>query len=209
MIFVMKTSVISIRQPDASKIALLEINSYSVIAFPTDTVYGIGCLVTMPKAIEKLFAIKGRDSNKAIPILLGDISQLNQVVQSLSPQAAKLAEHFWPGALTLIVNKQPNLPAVISPYPTIGVRIPNHSWLRQLIIQSGPLAATSANLSGFPEAKNINEVLAHLEGKISLVIDGGQCSGGIPSTVVDCSGLEVKILREGAIKTNEIISVIR
>jgi L-threonylcarbamoyladenylate synthase len=204
----MKTRLISINQQDANEIALEEINSLGVIAFPTDTVYGIGCLATKSNAVEKLFTIKGRDINKAIPILLGEISQLNQVAQPLSPQAASLAEHFWPGALTIIVNKLPNLPTVISLYPTIGVRIPNYPWLRQLICQSGPLAATSANLSGFPETKNVEEVLGQLIGKIPLVIDGGQCSGGIPSTVVDCSGLEVKILREGAIKGNEILSVI-
>ena len=200
----METKIISMDQEDACKLALQTLYKSGVVAFPTDTVYGIGCLISDQIAVERLFIIKGRDLSKAIPILLGDISQIEQIAPLLNQKAMILAQQYWPGALTLIVPKRPDLLKIISPYPTVAVRIPKHAWLQSLIIKSGPLAVTSANLSGMPPARTAKEVITQLDSRIELVIDGGECSGGVPSSIVDCSISEVKVLREGAISEKEI-----
>ncbi len=203
------TKIIPIDAQNSISFALKEMQKGEVIAIPTDTVYGIACLISIPSAIEQIYTIKGRASNKAIPILIGEIEQLTLIAKELSPSAKKLTQNFWPGALTLIVKRRSELPTQLSPYPTVGVRMPNHVWLQHLIAQSGPIAATSANLSGQAEATTAGEVLNQLKGRITLLIDGGVCKGGIPSTVVDCSGVEIKILREGAIQSQMILNSLR
>ena len=200
----METKIISMNQEDACELTLQTLYKSGVVAFPTDTVYGIGCLISDQIAVERLFIIKGRDLSKAIPILLGDISQIEQIAPLLNQKAMILAQHYWPGALTLIVPKLPDLLKIISPYPTVAVRIPKHTWLQSLIIKSGPLAVTSANLSDMPPARTAKEVITQLDSRIELVIDGEECSGGVPSSIVDCSISEVKVLREGAISEKEI-----
>jgi len=180
-----------------------------VIAIPTDTVYGIACLAFNSLAIERIFSIKGRDSNKALPILINNIKQLELFAQPINKNAKKLIESFWPGALTIIVLRKHTLPENLSPYPTVGVRMPKHPWLINLIEKVGPLAVTSANLSGHPEACNAQEVDEELNGKIDLIFDGGQSTLILPSTVVDCSGPEIKILREGPIKSEMITTILQ
>ena len=204
-----KIQLIPINASNSLQQAMQAMRQGQVIAIPTDTVYGIACMIYLPSAIEQIYTIKGRESTKAIPILIGDISQLTKVAQELNSQAKLLADKFWPGALTLVVARRSELPIKLSPYPTVGVRMPKHDWLRQLILTAGPLAVTSANLSGQPDATTAEEVLIQLHGNIKLVIDGGRCAAGIPSTVVDCSTTEVKILREGAIKAQLILDSLR
>ena len=204
-----KIQLIPVNVSNSLQQAMQAMRQGQVIAIPTDTVYGIACMIYLPSAIEQIYTIKGRESTKAIPILIGDISQLTQVAQELNSQAKLLADKFWPGALTLVVARRSELPIKLSPYPTVGVRMPKHDWLRQLILTAGPLAVTSANLSGQPDATTAEEVLIQLYGNIKLVIDGGRCIAGIPSTVVDCSTTEVKILREGAIKAQLILDSLR
>jgi L-threonylcarbamoyladenylate synthase len=200
----MKTKVIPQANPQSCQAALEIINSGGVVALPTDTVYGIACALNKPEAIHQLYEIKQRDALKAIPVLVGEIQQLRFITDNFNPQAQKLADHFWPGALTIIVEKKENLPQELTIYPTVGIRMPAHAWLLELIRQSGPLAATSANLSGKTSPATASEVLAQLENRIELIIDGGACKGGIPSTVVDCSQPELKILREGGIPPDAI-----
>ncbi len=180
-----------------------------VIAIPTDTVYGIACVAFNTTAIERIFSIKSRAVTKALPILIGNLEQLEQVAQPINKNAEKLVKTFWPGALTLVVFRKHNLPENLSPYPTVGVRMPKHAWLIELIKNVGPLATTSANLSGQPEAHNALEVAQTLNEKIDLIIDGGQSAVTLPSTVVDCSGSEIKILREGPIKSAAILNLIQ
>jgi L-threonylcarbamoyladenylate synthase len=203
------SKIISMDHPDSQSIAIDRLMNNGVIAIPTDTVYGIACLAFSTKAIERIFSIKHRDSNKALPILIGSITQLNQIAQSIGNKTKKLISEFWPGPLTLIVNRKPCLPEQLSPYPTIGVRMPNHTWLIELIKKVGPLATTSANLSGKSEARNVMEINEVFGKKIDLIIDGGQSSMSLPSTVVDCSGFEMKILREGAIKSATILQILQ
>jgi len=179
-----------------------------LVAFPTDTVYGVGALVGNPRAIAQLYAVKGRTEEKAIPILLSDPAQLELVTLDASEMALRLARRFWPGALTLVLPKHPSLPEEISTQPTVGVRMPDHPVALGLMRLSGPLAVTSANLSGGANAVTAQEVLEQLGGRIPLILDGGQTPGGSPSTVVDCTGAEPRILRQGPISLKEIYKVL-
>ena len=200
----MKTRIILAEQPDSISVALSILQKNGVIAFPTDTVYGLAASAFDAQAIELLFIAKGRDFNKSIAVLIGDIAQLPQLTESFTPSARKLAERFWPGALTLVVPRHPNLPNILSPTPTIGVRMPDHTFARAILNAAGPLATTSANISGGPNPKTAQDVLQQLDGRIDLILDGGVCPGGIPSTVVDCTRAEPKVLRQGAITEQQL-----
>jgi L-threonylcarbamoyladenylate synthase len=175
------------------------------VAFPTDTVYGVGALVSDAQAIARLYEVKGRGSEKAIPILLSDPAELDQVAFEVGEMARRLAARFWPGPLTLVVPKRPSLPEALSAQPTVGVRMPDHSVALALMRQTGPLAVTSANISGAASSVTAEEVLAQLGGRIPLILDGGRTPGGISSTVVDCTGLEPRILRVGPISLQDIL----
>jgi L-threonylcarbamoyladenylate synthase len=200
----MKTILLPSTHPDALFLALEIVKRGGVVAFPTDTVYGIGVSVYMGESIEKLFVAKGRGENKAIPVLVGEVAHLSQVTRSINDLAWRLARHFWPGPLTLIVPRHPALPASLSPLPTVGVRMPDHPFTLGLLKRSGPLATTSANLSGASNPLTAQDVLAQLDGRIDLVLDGGVCPGGVPSTIVDCTGKELKILRQGPISLDDL-----
>lgn len=204
----MKTRIIEQTSNIAFHEALDAIRNGGVIALPTDTVYGIACSVSYPKAIQTLYEIKIRESIKAIPVLIADLDQIGQVANNLNGNAQKLAESFWPGALTIIVEKNGLLPANLTIHPTVGIRMPDHDWLRALMRETGPLAATSANISGESSPSTAIQVLTQLEGRVDLIIDGGECKGGISSTVVDCSNEEIIILRIGGITPEEIHSAL-
>lgn len=179
------------------------------MAIPTDTVYGIACLAADKSAITEIYRIKERDHSKAIAVLIGDSSQITAVTNQLTDCARILAERYWPGALTIVLDKKDTLPEELSPFTTIGVRIPDHEWLRNLLIQTGPLAVSSANISGKMSPSSIIQVLEQLKYKIPLIIDGGECKGGVPSTVVDCVKNEATILRAGAITKDKIFKTIQ
>jgi L-threonylcarbamoyladenylate synthase len=175
-----------------------------LVAFPTDTVYGVGTLAFNAAAVRSIYIAKDRPDDKAIPVLIGDSTDLEKVTQEITEAASRLAARFWPGPLTLVVSKRPDLPETVSATPTVGVRVPDHALARKLLSAAGPMAVTSANLSGQPSPSTAQEVLAQLGGRIALIIDGGKTPGGIPSTVVDCSGQEIRILREGPILKDQI-----
>ena len=200
----MQTKVISITQTDIIDLAVKVFSQGGIVAFPTDTVYGVGALVQNEKSIEKLFLAKGRDFNKAIAVLIGDLNQLSLLTSNFNARAQKLANWFWPGGLTLVVEKTACLPMILSPLPTIGIRMPDHVFTRELLVRMGPLATTSANISGGMNPLTARDVLDQLEGKIDLVIDGGKAPGGTPSTVVDCTKEEPEIVRIGEISRDEI-----
>ncbi len=195
----MITKILSVDDPNSLPQALEILQGGGVIAFPTDTVYGLGCRVDSSQSIDRIYQIKERDLAKAIPVLIGDVAHLARVSTGLGGTARKLAARFWPGALTLVVPRNPELPANLSQLPTIGVRMPDHPFALALLRSAGPLATTSANLSGLPSPVTARDVLNQLEDRVDLVIDGGSCPGGVPSTVVDCTGVDPRILREGAI----------
>jgi L-threonylcarbamoyladenylate synthase len=200
----MVNRMINENEKGALKNAVRVIRSGGIVAFPTDTVYGIGVYAFNPASIVKLFTVKGRDSGKAIAVLLSDLSQLPLVCTSIPDYATKLGEKFWPGALTLVLPKDPSVPDILSPLPTIGVRIPDHTFARSLIRACGPLAVTSANISGQQSATTAEEIMEQLGSLVDLIIDGGKSQGGIPSTVVDCTGPTYKILRSGAINDDQL-----
>jgi L-threonylcarbamoyladenylate synthase len=204
----MQTQVIKAEHPDALARALAVLQSGGLIAFPTDTVYGLAAATFSAASIDRLYQAKTREALKAIAVLVGELEQLAQLTTGMTASAQRLAQHFWPGALTLVVPKHPKLPPNISPYPTIGVRMPDHAFARTLLRKTGPLATTSANFSGGSNTLTTQDVLAQLDGRIELILDGGACPGGVPSTVVDCSKSPPAILREGAITEAQILSVI-
>lgn len=205
----MKTEVLPVIHARALPRAIEILNAGGLVAFPTDTVYGIGARAFDEKAVEDIYTAKGRPNEKAIPVLLGDAANLASVAAEIPGMALTLAARFWPGPLTLVVPKHPNLPDAVSAAPTVGVRVPNHPAALALLRLAGPMAVTSANLSGQPSPSTAQEVLAQLGGRVALILDGGQTPGGIPSTVVDCTGVEPKILREGPLSQAEIFSNLR
>jgi L-threonylcarbamoyladenylate synthase len=200
----MKTRIILASDPQAIDLALQTLESGGLLAFPTDTVYGLAARVSDPTGIDRLYAVKGRDSAKAIPVLLSSPDDLPQVTAEMSITARRLAQRFWPGPLTLVVPRHPDLPENLSNLPTIGVRMPDHPVALALMRRSGPLAVTSANRSGGENTCTAQEVQAQLDGRIELILDGGQTPGGMPSTVVDCTGQQLVILRQGPITAADL-----
>lgn len=207
----MNTRIFAIEQSSALAIALQALNNNAAIVAPTDTVYGVMCRFDQPQAIDQLYEIKGRPPEKAIPVLIGDSTQVTQITYApVSPIAQALADQFWPGPLTLVLPALPTLPAVLTAHqPTVGIRLPDHGWLRALLRQSGPLAATSANISGQPEAHTVDEILAQLGGRVSLIftdtrLEQRNHTQSQPSTVVavETQGAAqpmIRLLRAGAI----------
>ena len=200
----MKTDILSAKDPQAIARALVVLRKGGLVAFPTDTVYGIGALAFNNSAVRSIYTAKDRPVEKAIPVLFADPADLAKVTLEVSDAAARLAAHFWPGPLTLVVVKHPDLPESVSTTATVGVRVPDHPVARVLLRATGPMAVTSANLSGQPSPSTVKEVFAQLGGRIALIIDGGRTPGGVPSTVVDCVEAEPRILREGPISKDEI-----
>lgn len=171
-----------------------------VIAAPTDTVYGLVCHYDSEAAIEALYEAKGRPPEKALPILLADEAQLDEVVAHVSDLARRLMARFWPGPLTLVLPARPHLPARLTAgMTTVAVRVPDHAVLQALARRSGPLASSSANRSGGPDCTSADAVLAQLDERIPLIVDGGTTPGGVPSTVVALGPDGVTILRPGPI----------
>jgi L-threonylcarbamoyladenylate synthase len=172
-----------------------------IVAIPTDTVYGLAVALDVPDGIERLFEAKRRPAERAVAVLLADAEQA-AAIATLTPLGRRLAEAFWPGGLTLVLPRRADLAlpdALTGGRPTIGVRVPDHPAPRALAAALGPLPTTSANLSGEPEAGDAAEIERVFGGAIDLILDGGPARGGPASTVVDASGTEPRILREGAI----------
>lgn len=188
----------------ASEIALRG----GLVAFPTDTVYGLGTGAFNQEAVERLYSVKGRSADKPIPILLADVYALEQVVQDPAAEIRLLAQAFWPGPLTMVLPKVAGLPAAISAEPTVGVRVPDHEFARALLARVGPMAVSSANRSGAAVTRTPREVMAQLSGRVELVVDGGISPGGEPSTVISFSDHGVQILRQGPISHGEIERVL-
>jgi len=203
----MKTEIILAQDPRGLLLALEILKFGGLVAFPTDTVYGLAALAYNGDAVISIYEVKDRPVEKAIPVLIGDVSDLEKVCAEVPEIAIKLAARFWPGPLTLVVPKNPQLPEAVSARPTVGVRIPDHPVARALLRLAGPLAVTSANLSGRQSPSTAQEVFDQLGGRIALILDGGKTPGGVPSTVVDCTGPELQVLRKGSISKGEILAM--
>jgi tRNA threonylcarbamoyl adenosine modification protein (Sua5/YciO/YrdC/YwlC family) len=196
-------------QAESLQLALELLQDGQVVAFPTDTVYGLAADLHNPQAIQRLYAIKGREAAKAIGVLVGSPQVLDQITAGMNSLAQHLAQRFWPGPLTLVVPSHPSLPAILSPLPTVGVRMPDHVDALALLNLSGPLAVTSANLSGAASAVIAQDVYDQIGAQIPLILDGGKAPGGLSSTVVDCTQATFKILRVGPISQQELEAALR
>lgn len=192
--------------PGSIDLAAEALRRGEVVAFPTDTVYGIGAATFCEAAVQALYEVKGRPEVKAIPLLLAQVGDLGKVVSDVPIAAWQLARRYWPGPLTLVLEARPEIPAVVrAGGHTVAVRVPDHPVARALIEAVGaPLATTSANRSGAVEAKTAAEVLAQLGRGVRWIIDGGRSPGGTPSTVVDLTVDPPLIRRVGAIPEEEL-----
>ncbi|MCG2767265.1 MAG: threonylcarbamoyl-AMP synthase [Anaerolineae bacterium] len=181
-----------------------------LVVIPTDTVYGVAGNAYLPEAVERIYHVKERPKDKAIPLLLADSEQVQDVASDIPPEACRLMEAFWPGGLTIILPKRPRLPDVVTAGgATVALRMPDHPFVLALIRALGaPLAVTSANVSGHPPATTANEAVDELRGRVALIVDGGMCSGGVPSTVLDLTVSPPRVLREGAVSLGEIWRVL-
>lgn len=206
--FTMSTQILSIQDADGLASAIELLASGGVVAFPTDTVYGLGAMAFDQNAVGMLYEVKERRMEKAIPLLIGDFSHLERVAGIVTPMAEKLARRFWPGALTIVLPRHPSIPDAVTPLPTVGVRIPDYAPVQKLLRLTGPLAVTSANISGQGSPSTAPGVEMQLGGRIPLILDGGVTPGGTPSTVVDCTKGQPVILREGPISLEEILQAL-
>ena len=191
-----------------SERALTVLQKGGIAAFPTDTVYGLGALAFDNAAIESIYVAKGRPIEKAIPVLIADVDDLKLVCDAVPPMARILAARFWPGPLTCVIPKKETLPPAISATTTVAVRIPDHAVARALLRAAGAMAVTSANISGQASPSTAQGVYDQLKGRIPLILDGGKTPGGVPSTLVDCTGKIPVIIRAGPISLAEILGVL-
>lgn len=170
-----------------------------VVAFPTETVYGLGARLFSEKAVKKIYALKGRPADNPLIVHIADRSQLHLLARRFPPEAKKLMEIFWPGPLTLILERASVVPkSVTAGLETVAVRMPNHPVALELIRGLGePIAAPSANLSGRPSPTRYQDVVRELGNKVDLILDGGKTARGIESTVVDMTQIPPRLLRPG------------
>jgi L-threonylcarbamoyladenylate synthase len=178
----------------------------AVAAYPTETFYALGAAAFSRRAVEKVYRLKRRDTGKPLSVVVSDLDMVREISAPLPPSFRALAGEFWPGPLTLVLPAAARLPDfMLGPGRTIAVRIPPLPWLRAVIREiSEPLTATSANLSGGKELADPAEVAAVFRGKVDVIVDGGPSPGGAPSTIVDLTSPEPRILREGAVSTARI-----
>jgi L-threonylcarbamoyladenylate synthase len=186
----------------------------AVVAIPTDTVYGLAAAIDRPDAISRLYTIKGRPAEKAIPVLIADIEGVHRVTPHFSAKAAQLARSFWPGALTLVLPARPDLPRGVTTVngdgmQTVAVRMPDNMLARDIIAAAGgALAVTSANRSGAAPAVEACEVNQLQLAPPLLIVDGGRAPGGVPSTIVAVTAGATEVLREGAIPAPAIAAAL-
>lgn len=187
------------------------IKTGAVFGCPTDTLYGLAANACNDQAVERVFTIKQRDRQQPLPILVHALAAIESYVYLTEP-ARNIAAAFWPGAVTMIVPLKENHPLsthVVANKKTVGVRVPGHAGLLTLLETLDiPLVGTSANLTGQPETTSAQEVQEALGGAIDFVIDGGPCQKAMASTIIDLTGENPRVLREGAIPTERLLQVI-
>ncbi len=181
-----------------------------IMAYPTETFYGLGAAAFNARAVARVFELKGRDPGKPLPLIAADLDMVGEMAGPLPDAFRALAAEFWPGPLTLVLKAAPDLPAFLrGPGGSVAVRIPPVPWLRRLAYGlSQPLTATSANFSGENEISEPEAVAAAFDRKVELIVDGGRTPGGAPSTLLDLTGPEPRILRPGAVPETKIRAVL-
>jgi len=201
------TRLIRPGEEGAIELAAEALRRGDVIAIPTETVYGLAVLPT-EEGLERLLAAKHRSAEKGIQLLVDSVEQVNEVAV-LGESGARLAGSFWPGGLTIVLRRRDDVPlpeALGGGRPTLGLRLPDHDVPRGLARLLGPIAASSANITGEPDATTAQRVQESFGDEVALIVDDGPVRGGTPSTVVDCSDPDVpaRVLRKGAISATAI-----
>lgn len=208
----METTILKINrhQPEGLEQAARTLQKGGLVAFPTETVYGLGAVYNNEPALLKVFAVKGRPVDNPLILHIYHLDQLSQLVNSISPAAERLIQRFWPGPLSLIFPKKAEVsPIVTANLNSVAVRMPSDPAARELLRLTGiPVAAPSANLSGKPSPTHGEHVINDLSGKIELIIDAGQCPEGVESTVLSLMGEEPVILRPGTVTREELEPVL-
>ena len=187
--------------------AVAVLKNGGVVAIPTDTLYGLAADVFNPAALDRVFAVKGRPDDLALPVLVSGWEQVKRVAKNFPPQAQNLAEQFWPGALTLVFEKISGLPdRLTAGGPTVAVRMPGHPVPIQLIDGlGGPITGTSANISGDADIPSLAELTAQIGGRVDYIVKSGPVPEGKASTVIDITSGHPKLLREGAIPFERLL----
>ena len=198
-------TVVPISHPEAVEVAARALRSGQIVGIPTDTVYGLAVDPFNAAAAGRLFAAKRRPSDVGIAVLVAGEDQTGSLAPPLPPVASVLVERFWPGALTLVVPRRPDVAVHIGAVQaTVGLRCPDHAGVLALCQAAGPLATTSANLHGQPTLTTAASVADTFGDSVAVLLDGGTCAGS-PSTVVDCTGTQARLLREGRIPWAEVV----
>jgi len=206
---VIKTEYLQVdaQQPEVRVIELAAqyIKDGELVAFPTETVYGLGADAFQPAAVEKIFQAKGRPPEQALLVHISHREQVFRLVAEVPTIALKLMDRFWPGPLSIILPALPTVPAIVrGGQAGVGLRMPAHPVALALIEMTGPLAAPSANLYGRPSPTSAQHVRQDLDGKIAAVLDAGNTGAGLESTLIDLMTPRGRILRQGGIKVEEI-----
>lgn len=191
--------------------AVKKLEKGEIVAFPTETFYGLGVLWSDTAALARLFKLKHRAKDKPVPLIIGDVTALSTVALAPEKIALGLIEKFWPGPLTILFNAKAGLPELITGGTgKVALRVPGRSFALDVARAAGaPVTATSANISGQAPARSADEVIRYFGEAIDLVVDGGPAPGGKPSTIIDMSGHTIKLVREGLIPYEEILEAIK
>jgi L-threonylcarbamoyladenylate synthase len=206
-----------LKRPSASGVdeAVLEeaarcLQDGGLVAFPTDTLYGLGAVASQERAVERLFEAKERPGDRPLPIFVASAADVDSVATEVSQAVRRLMETFWPGGLTLVLRRHPRFHSpALAGGDTVAVRVPAHPVALELLRRVGePLTGTSANLSGRPGPRTAGEVRRQLGGRVDLIVDGGPCPGGVESTVVDCTVDPPRVLREGAVPAERVAAAV-
>lgn len=209
----MKTQIIKInstQQKEEIKKAADVLKNGGLVGIPTETVYGLGANALDEEAVKSVFVAKGRPQDNPLIVHISDFDEIYDLVEEVPESAKKLAEKYWPGPMTIILKKSDKIPDVVSAgLDTVAIRLPEHEIARAIIRQAGvPIAAPSANVSGSPSPTSAKNVFEDMNGKIPLIVDGGECTVGVESTVVTLVKDKPKILRPGGITPEEISEVL-
>ena len=178
------------------------LNGEGVVAFPTETFYALGAIYDREEALKRLYELKRRPFEKAIPVMIGSTEQLALIATDVPEEAGRLMEKYWPGPLTIVLDAGEGLNRYLTAgTDKVAVRIPGESFALDLVRKAGfPITATSANPSGVPPAEDAQAVLKYFGETLDLIVDGGQTPGGVPSTIIEIVKGEVKLLRKGRIR---------
>jgi L-threonylcarbamoyladenylate synthase len=197
--------------PDVLREAVNALSAGLVVAFPTDTLYGLAVDPRSASAVERLYQVKGRGFDQPLPLIACDELQVAQQAGSLTPLARRMAREFWPGPLALVIDAHPSLDTrVHASTGRVAVRVPRHALARALARVAGhPITATSANLAGEPAVNSPTELSAVLRGRIDLVLDGGPTAGGLPSTIVDVTGITPTLIRAGVVPWERVLEFVK